>query len=187
MTNLSVNVNKVALIRNSRKGEVPCIENFSRICIQNGAKGITVHPRPDLRHIRPDDLELLSKVTNELDVEFNIEGNPFSQPNKDFLGFCELVEKIQPDQITLVPDTIDQITSDHGWVPGPHDNKLKHSIELLREKSLGSKISLFVDDVDGVEYAFDMQADLIEIHTGKFSNGIQKNDMSVIEDIQKKL
>ena len=77
MTNLSVNVNKVALIRNSRKGEVPCIENFSRICIQNGAKGITVHPRPDLRHIRPYDLELLSKVTNELDVEFNIEGNPF--------------------------------------------------------------------------------------------------------------
>ena len=68
---------------------------------------------------------------------------------------------------------------------GSHDNKLRYSIELLREKSLGSKISLFVDDVDGVEYAYDMQADLIEIHTGKFSNGIQKNDMSVIEDIQK--
>ena len=70
-------------------------------------------------------------------------------------------------------------------MPGSHDNKLRYSIELLREKSLGSKISLFVDNVDGVEYAYDMQADLIEIHTGKFSNGIQKNDMSVIEDIQK--
>ena len=68
MTNLSVNVNKIALIRNSRKGEVPCLENFSRICIENGAKGITVHPRPDLRHIRPDDLELISKVTKKRPV-----------------------------------------------------------------------------------------------------------------------
>ena len=77
MTNLSVNINKIALVRNSRKGNTPCIENFSRICIENGAKGITVHPRPDLRHIKPDDLELVSSITKELSVEFNIEGNPF--------------------------------------------------------------------------------------------------------------
>ena len=127
----------------------------------------------------------MAKISKEREVEFNIEGNPFSHPNKDFLGFCELVEKIQPDQITLVPDTIDQITSDHGWMRGPHDNKLRHSIKHLREKSVDSKISLFVDDINGVEYAHDMQVDLIEIHTGRFSNGIQKNNMSVIGDIQK--
>ena len=182
---LSVNLNKIALLRNARGENYPDLEYFANMAIDLGVNGLTLHPRPDHRHATSEDVIRLAKISKEREVEFNIEGNPFSQPNKDFLGFCELVEKIQPDQITLVPDTIDQITSDHGWVSGPHDNKLKHSIELLREKSLGSKISLFVDDVDGVEYAYDMQADLIEIHTGKFSNGIQKNDMSVIEDIQK--
>ena len=156
------------------------------MCIRDrGVNGLTLHPRPDHRHATSEDVIRLAKISKEREVEFNIEGNPFSHPNKDFLGFCELVEKIQPDQITLVPDTIDQITSDHGWMRGPHDNKLRHSIKHLREKSVDSKISLFVDDINGVEYAHDMQVDLIEIHTGRFSNGIQKNNMSVIGDIQK--
>tara|TARA_B000000475_G_scaffold4941_1_gene4359 strand:- start:64 stop:807 length:744 start_codon:yes stop_codon:yes gene_type:complete len=182
---LSVNLNKIALLRNARGENYPDLEYFANMAIDLGVNGLTLHPRPDHRHATSEDVIRLAKISKERKVEFNIEGNPFSHPNKDFLGFCELVEKIQPDQITLVPDTIDQITSDHGWMRGPHDNKLRHSIKHLREKSVDSKISLFVDDINGVEYAHDMQVDLIEIHTGRFSNGIQKNNMSVIGDIKK--
>jgi pyridoxine 5-phosphate synthase len=182
---LSVNLNKIALLRNARGENYPDLEYFANMAIDLGVNGLTLHPRPDHRHATSEDVIRLAKISKEREVEFNIEGNPFSHPNKDFLGFCELVEMIQPDQITLVPDTINQITSDHGWMRGPHDNKLRHSIKHLREKSVDSKISLFVDDINGVEYAHDMQVDLIEIHTGKFSNGIQKNDMSVIGDIRK--
>ena len=182
---LSVNLNKIALLRNARGENYPDLEYFANMAIDLGVNGLTLHPRPDHRHATSEDVIRLAKISKEREVEFNIEGNPFSHPNKEFLGFCELVEKIQPDQITLVPDTIDQITSDHGWMSGPHDNKLRHSIKHLREKSVDSKISLFVDDINGVEYAHDMQVDLIEIHTGRFSNGIQKNNMSVIGDIRK--
>ena len=182
---LSVNLNKIALLRNARGENYPDLEYFANMAIDLGVNGLTLHPRPDHRHATSEDVIRLAKISKEREVEFNIEGNPFSHPNKDFLGFCELVEKIQPDQITLVPDTIDQITSDHGWMRGPHDNKLRHSIKHLREKSVDSKISLFVDDINGVAYAHDMQVDLIEIHTGRFSNGIQKNNMSVIGDIKK--
>ena len=182
---LSVNLNKISLLRNARGENYPDLEYFANMAIDLGVNGLTLHPRPDHRHATSEDVIRLAKISKEREVEFNIEGNPFSHPNKDFLGFCELVEKIQPDQITLVPDTIDQITSDHGWMRGPHDNKLRHSIKHLREKSVDSKISLFVDDINGVEYAHDMQVDLIEIHTGRFSNGIQKNNMSVIGDIKK--
>ena len=182
---LSVNLNKIALLRNARGENYPDLEYFANMAIDLGVNGLTLHPRPDHRHATSEDVIRLAKISKEREVEFNIEGNPFSHPNKDFLGFCELVEKIQPDQITLVPDTIDQITSDHGWMSGPHDNKLRHSIKHLREKSVDSKISLFVDDINGVAYAHDMQVDLIEIHTGRFSNGIQKNNMSVIGDIKK--
>ena len=182
---LSVNLNKIALLRNARGENYPDLEYFANMAIDLGVNGLTLHPRPDHRHATSEDVIRLAKISKEREVEFNIEGNPFSHPNKDFLGFCELVEKIQPDQITLVPDTIDQITSDHGWMRGPDDNKLRHSIKHLREKSVDSKISLFVDDINGVAYAHDMQVDLIEIHTGRFSNGIQKNNMSVIGDIKK--
>ena len=90
------------------------------------------------------------------------------------MGFCELVKIIKPNQITLVPDTINQITSDHGWMPGSHDENLKDTIELLKESSDNVKISLFIDNIIGVEYAAEMNADLVEIHTGKFSNAIDK-------------
>ena len=182
---LSVNLNKIALLRNARGENYPDLEYFANMAIDLGVNGLTLHPRPDHRHATSEDVIRLAKISKEREVEFNIEGNPFSHPNNEFLGFCELVEKTQPDQITLVPDTIDQITSDHGWMPGPHDNKLRDSIQNLREKSVDSKISLFVDDINGVEYAQNMQVDLIEIHTGRYSNGIQKNDLTVIEDIQK--
>ena len=144
MTNLSVNINKVALIRNSRKGEIPCLENFSRICIENGAKGITVHPRPDLRHIRPDDLELISRVTSEASVEFNIEGNPFSLNTQNYPGFLEIIKSNPPFQVTLVPDENNQLTSDHGW-----DSKYLNSkfFSLIEEHTPTETkfVSIFVD------------------------------------------
>ena len=181
MTNLSVNVNKIALIRNSRKGEVPCLENFSRICIENGAKGITVHPRPDLRHIRPDDLELISKVTKELSVEFNIEGNPFEKRIGDYPGFMNLVENFIPTQCTLVPDASNQLTSDHGWNVLSEKERLIPIIQQL--KSLGIRTVLFIDhDIDQIEAAKNIGVDRVEIYTGPFAKAFKNNDLKIIDD-----
>ena len=181
MTNLSVNVNKIALIRNSRKGEVPCLENFSRICIENGAKGITVHPRPDLRHIRPDDLELISKVTKELSVEFNIEGNPFEKRTGDYPGFMNLVENFIPTQCTLVPDASNQLTSDHGWNVLSEKERLIPIIQQL--KSLGIRTVLFIDhDIDQIEAAKNIGVDRVEIYTGPFAKAFKNNDLKIIDD-----
>ena len=180
---LSINLNKVALLRNSRGEDYPNIEYFANKAIDLGVDGLTLHPRPDHRHATSKDVINLAKLSKERGVEFNIEGNPFSKPNKDFLGFCELVELTNPDQITLVPDEINQITSDHGWSSGIHDNNLKNIIKSLKDSS-NSKVSLFIDNKDGVEYASVMGANLIEIHTGKFSKAIEKNELSVVTEIQ---
>jgi len=182
---LSVNLNKVALLRNSRGENYPDLKYFANKAVDLGVDGLTLHPRPDHRHATSNDVIELAKISKDRGVEFNIEGNPFSKPNNEFLGFCELVKIINPDQITLVPDTVDQITSDHGWINGPHDEDLKKTIELLKDSSNNSKISLFIDDLKGVEYAAEMNADLIEIHTGKFSKGIDNGDMSVISEVKK--
>ncbi len=181
---LSVNLNKVALLRNARGEDYPNIEYFANKAIDLGVDGITLHPRPDHRHTTSNDVIKLAKLTKERGVEFNIEGNPFSKPNKDFLGFCELVEMTNPDQITLVPDDINQITSDHGWSSGSHDKDLNNIIKSLKDSS-NSNISLFIDNIDGVEYASMMGANLIEIHTGKFSKDIEKNELSILSDTQK--
>ena len=181
---LSVNLNKVALLRNARGENYPDLKYFANKAIDIGIDGLTLHPRPDHRHATSNDVIELSKIAKNRGVEFNIEGNPFSKPDNEFLGFCELVKIITPDQITLVPDAIHQITSDHGWVRGSHDEDLKKTIELLKDSSSDSKVSLFIDDIAGVEYASEMNADLIEIHTGKFSNAIGKGDMSALSGIK---
>ena len=181
---LSINLNKVALLRNARGENYPDLKYFANKAIDIGIDGLTLHPRPDHRHATSNDVIELSKIAKNRGVEFNIEGNPFSKPDNEFLGFCELVKIITPDQITLVPDAIHQITSDHGWVRGSHDEDLKKTIELLKDSSSDSKVSLFIDDIAGVEYASEMNADLIEIHTGKFSNAIGKGDMSALSGIK---
>jgi len=112
MTLLSVNVNKVALLRNSRGGTVPSVTGAAQVCIDAGCHGITVHPRPDQRHIRPDDVAELAEM---LSVEFNIEGNPFAEAEGTYPGFMNLVRDARPAQATLVPDDPGQLTSDHGW------------------------------------------------------------------------
>ena len=182
---LSVNLNKIALLRNARGENYPNIEYFANKAIALGVDGLTLHPRPDHRHATSNDVIKLSKLTKEKGVEFNIEGNPFSKPKNEFLGFCELVEIIKPDQITLVPDSIDQITSDHGWSSGKHDDDLIHVINKLKEYSNDAPISLFIDSIEGVEYAYEMGSSLIEIHTGEFSKAIETKNVKAVDDIVK--
>ena len=181
---LSVNLNKIALLRNARGENYPDLQYFANKAIDLGVDGLTLHPRPDHRHATSNDVIELAKISKNRGVEFNIEGNPFSQPNDEFLGFCELVELIDPDQITLVPDTVNQITSDHGWFSGSHDTKLKNIIEILNSKCTSPNISLFIDNLNGVEYAHEMGVGLIEIHTGKFSKAIENNDENVLLEIK---
>ena len=181
---LSVNLNKIALLRNARGENYPNIEYFANKAIALGVDGLTLHPRPDHRHATSNDVIKLSKLTKEKGVEFNIEGNPFSKPKNEFLGFCELVEIIKPDQITLVPDSIDQITSDHGWSSGKHDDDLINVINKLKEYSNDAPISLFIDSIEGVEYAYEMGATLIEIHTGEFSKAIEAKNIKAVDDIE---
>jgi pyridoxine 5-phosphate synthase len=181
---LSINLNKVALLRNARGENYPDLKYFANKAIDLGVDGLTLHPRPDHRHATSNDVIEIAKLSKNRGVEFNIEGNPFSKPNNEFLGFCELVEIINPEQITLVPDAIDQITSDHGWYSGSHDNDLKNIIMSLKAKATNPNISLFIDNLNGVEYAHDMGADHIEIHTAKFSKAIQNNDTTVLNEIQ---
>ena len=167
MTRLSVNVNKVALLRNTRTIGIPSVTRAARICIDAGAYGITVHPRPDERHIRPSDVyELNALVT---DVEFNIEGNPFEA------GYLDIVRAVRPAQCTLVPDSPDAFTSDHGWNLSKEGDRLKPVIQELR--ALGSRVSLFMDyDSDEIPGAAIVGADRIELYTEPYATAFREND-----------
>ena len=125
---LSVNLNKIALLRNSRGNNVPSLREYANLAISLGVDGLTLHPRPDHRHATSNDALEVSKICNDSNLEFNLEGNPFSLPEQDFLGFKQLCNLAQPHQITLVPDSLDQVTSDHGWQPGYLDNKLSEFV-----------------------------------------------------------
>jgi pyridoxine 5-phosphate synthase len=161
MTRLSVNVNKVALLRNTRTIGIPSVTKAAQICIDAGAYGITVHPRPDQRHIRPSDVDdLLPLVPN---VEFNIEGNPFEK------GYMDTCRQVKPDQCTLVPDSPEAFTSDHGWDLAADGERLRPIIEEL--KGLGSRVSLFMDyDSDEIPGAAMVGADRIELYTEPYAD-----------------
>ena len=179
MTKLSVNINKIALIRNSRKGNNPSLEFFSKKIIEAGAHGITVHPRPDLRHIRPDDLSDISLITKELDVEFNIEGNPYEERLGDYPGFLNLIDAVKPSQCTLVPDDSNQLTSDHGWNIHSEHNKLKDVLTYLKQNNIRS--SVFIDpDISQLDAAKDIGVDRIEIYTCPFAEAFEKNDENTL-------
>ena len=168
MTKLSVNVNKVAWLRNARGGSNPSIKEFSKICIESGCDGITVHPRDDMRHINPDDVRILKDLTSELNVEFNIEGNPFSTQKGKYPGFVELINRYKPDQCTLVPDEPNQLTSDHGWNLSGDNKSLITLIEKI--KSYGSRVSLFIDpDEESISKVKEVGADRIELYTGPYA------------------
>ena len=159
MPQLSVNLNKVALLRNSRSLGIPSVLEAARTCIDAGAAGITVHPRPDERHIRISDVHELAEMVT---VEFNIEGNPFPE-------FVELVRGIQPTQCTLVPDTPGQFTSDHGWDIASDGDRLKPIVAELRD--LGIRVSLFMDpDLAQIEQVAGLGADRIELYTEPYAS-----------------
>lgn len=176
-TALSVNLNKIALIRNSRDTEYPSVTEHAQICIDAGADGITVHPRPDQRHIRVSDCYELADM---LSVEFNIEGNPFAAPMKsdrkgvsDYPGFIDLVKAIKPAQCTLVPDSNDQLTSDHGFDLTQSGDKLVPVIEALQSE--GIRVSLFMDpDEQQIALAKQIGADRIELYTGPYAHAVEQ-------------
>lgn len=159
MTKLSVNLNKIALVRNSRNSGIPSITRAAQVCIAAGADGITVHPRPDERHIRYQDVHDLKAM---LPVEFNIEGNPL-EPK-----FMDLVKAVRPDQCTLVPDALQQLTSDHGWNL-PRDAQMVRPL-IAELKALGIRVSLFVDaDPSVMQAAKEVGADRVELYTGPYA------------------
>lgn len=165
-TRLSVNVNKIAVLRNSRGGIEPEVLKAARTAVAAGAEGITVHPRPDLRHIRPDDVDAL--VAAGLGVELNIEGNPFAPANARYPGLPALVERARPAQVTLVPDADGQITSDHGFDLAVDAARLAPLVRAFRD--LGARVSLFVDpDVRNLEAAVAIGAERIELYTGPYA------------------
>lgn len=159
MTRLSVNINKIATLRNSRGGNNPDLVRVALDCERFGADGITVHPRPDERHIRYDDVYELKKV---LTTEFNIEGNPREQK------FIDLVLDVKPHQVTLVPDAEGQLTSDHGWDTITHKGYLEQTI--ARFKAAGIRTSIFVDaDVTMIKGAAQTGTDRVELYTEKYA------------------
>jgi pyridoxine 5-phosphate synthase len=178
MTLLSVNVNKIAVLRNSRGGSEPDVVRAARTCLYAGAHGITVHPRPDQRHIRPDDVLALAALADESGVELNIEGNPFAPPRDGYPGLLALCDAARPAQATLVPDGDGQITSDHGFDFARDGERLAPLVAEL--KALGCRVSLFVDaGCDGLETAAKIGADRIEIYTGPFADAAARGDASI--------
>ena len=170
MTRLSVNINKVALIRNSRGEHLPDLVKVAQDCESFGAQGITVHPRPDERHIRYDDIPKLKKVVQ---TEFNVEGNPSPR-------FMELVLKNKPHQCTLVPDAPDALTSDQGWNTIDQGSFLKDIIVQLKEA--GIRVSLFVDAEERfVEGAEKVGADRIEFYTGNYAKNFKVDSQKAVE------
>ena len=172
MTKLSVNVNKVALLRNSRTIGIPSVTEAAQACIDAGCHGITVHPRPDERHItNRDAYELAEMVT---DVEYNIEGNPWPE-------WLEIVRKTKPDQATLVPDDPNAFTSDHGWDLSDAANveRLKPIIAELKE--LGIRVSLFMDpDPEQIPIAAEIGADRIELYTEPYAKAYREKNVAPV-------
>ena len=164
---LSANVNAIAELRNRRNLPWPSVVGLSRIALEAGAAGITVHPRPDERHIRLSDVpEIAEMMAAEFpDREFNIEGNPDAR-------FVELVERIRPDQVTLVPDDIRQATSDHGWDIAHHRAFLTDIIARFRDG--GMRVSVFVNpEPETAALAREVGADRIEIYTGPYGGALE--------------
>jgi pyridoxine 5-phosphate synthase len=170
-TKLSVNINKIATLRNSRGGNTPNLLKVALDCERFGAQGITVHPRPDERHIRYQDVLDLKPL---LSTEFNIEGNPKEQK------FVDLVLNVKPEQVTLVPDITGQLTSDHGWDTIANKAYLKEIIALF--KAEGIRTSIFVDpDVRMVEGAKEVGTDRIELYTEMYAKHFPENPSKACE------
>ena len=178
MTRLSVNVNKIAVLRNSRGGRDPDVVRAATACLDAGAHGITVHPRPDGRHIREADVHALATLTRARGVEFNIEGNPFAAPRAGYPGLFALCETLRPAQVTLVPDSDAQLTSDHGF-------DFARELEALgplvaRFKAIGCRVSLFADAGADIQAAQASGADRIELYTGPWAEAFASGQAGAV-------
>ena len=170
MTKLSVNINKVATIRNARGGNNPDVKQVAIDCELFGAEGITVHPRPDERHIRYQDVRDIKPI---ITTELNIEGNPIP-------SFIDLVMEVKPTQVTMVPDAESQLTSNHGWNTKEHLSCLTEVTAKL--KTQGIRTSIFVDaDEEMVEYAYKAGADRVELYTEPYASGYDTNREEAIK------
>ncbi|OFZ18203.1 MAG: pyridoxine 5'-phosphate synthase [Bdellovibrionales bacterium RBG_16_40_8] len=167
---LSVNVNKIATLRNSRGGDVPNLRQYTNDIIRYGAQGITVHPRPDERHIRRDDVYTLNQLIKKINssrkkkIEFNIEG----YPSKSFL---KLVATIRPDQVTLVPDPPDVLTSNAGWQVAKNEKLLARVLKFFRQKKIRSSLFIDVLTINSLDLAAlsRLQPDRVELYTERFA------------------
>lgn len=169
ITKLSVNINKVALLRNSRGGDLPNVIQVAKDCERFGAHGITVHPRPDERHIKFSDVTELKKVVQG---EFNIEGYPSEK-------FIKMIKKVQPHQVTLVPDAPNALTSSEGWDTIKHQHFLKQVIMDI--KQFGIRVSLFVDPIEQfIEGAATVEADRVELYTGPYAKTYPKDPKKAV-------
>lgn len=174
MVRLSVNINKIALIRNSRGSNYPDLIQVAKDCGRFGAQGITVHPRPDERHVKFSDLQPLKEIVT---TEFNIEGYPDDH-------FIREVLRVKPHQCTLVPDEPGQLTSDHGWDTIKHRAFLQERVGTL--KQAGIRVSLFIDPIEKlIEGAAHVNADRIEYYTGPYAKDFSKNKDAAISDIRR--
>jgi len=186
MTKLSVNLNKIAVLRNARGGGLPSFIDAANVVIAAGADGLTVHPRPDQRHIQPRDVAALAQWLATANrgrgqrerLEFNIEGNPFAAATASgYPGLIALVASARPDQVTLVPDSDGQITSDHGFDLRQDGARLRPLIAELQ--ALGARVSLFMDaDSADLERARELGADRIELYTGPYAEAFAHGDFA---------
>ncbi|WP_417455283.1 pyridoxine 5'-phosphate synthase [Kiloniella sp.] len=171
MTVLSINLNKVALLRNQRDIDYPSVTGMAKIALAAGAGGITVHPRPDQRHTRKSDVYDLSRMLREeysAPIEFNIEGNPTEE-------FMEFVAETKPEQVTLVPDDPDQNTSDHGWDIRSNKDRLKEIVDRLHAQN--ARVSVFIDhEPDVALAAAEIGADRVELYTGPYYECFFRDD-----------
>ena len=180
---LSINLNKIALIRNSRGSISPNLEYFARTALEENILGLTAHPRPDNRHIRYEDLELIKKLTDEYQKEFNIEGNPLEQPSSKYRGYLALIEEFKPTQATLVPDDTNQLTSDHGW-----------DISELNGENFTSSIinncercSVFINAGTDLCSLNNKNINAIEIYTGPYADAHKSGDKELLDIELKKI
>ena len=180
---LSINLNKIALIRNSRGSISPNLEYFARTALEEDILGLTAHPRPDNRHIRYADLELIKKLTNEYQKEFNIEGNPLELPSTEYRGYLALVKKFKPTQATLVPDDTNQLTSDHGWdINDLNDENFTDSII-----DNCSRCSVFIDAGTDLSLLKNKNINAIEIYTGPYADAHKSSDKELLKKELKKI
>lgn len=175
MTKLSVNVNKVALLRNSRTVGIPSVMLAAQVCIDAGCHGITVHPRPDERHITNRDAYELAELVGDIEgLEYNIEGNPFPK-------WLDIVRKTKPEQATLVPDDPNAFTSDHGWDLKDSDNVARLKPIVAELKDLGIRVSMFMDpEPEQIQLAAEVGADRIELYTEPYAAAHREKNVAPV-------